>query len=420
MWVLAGLGGAIGLVLLALFRRQRATAPPAPELPVPTVEVVALGISGSGKTVFLASLFHELHVPIGDRPYFLRTDAEQRVGLSGVLREISDSSRPWPSGTTVGQTRRFMFECMARTPDGWAPVLRLSYLDYAGEVLERAHADSLTALRDLEAQVERADAVLGMLDGRRILQFLKGEPAGRSYLTAAIQPVLGMMVTTPSPIYLLITKWDIVRDFGEPEGADDNARLALVRHAMLSLPQLQGLVQIRNIVRLIPVSAVGPSFATLDPATGRIDKRSDGQLQPVNVEVPLAAVVPDLLKRFALKFDWEANVSVNTQLRQLMRLSPGEWSGAIAELLAKPAGAAVRTALAGVIGRPYSTELVSMLLGWMGKPYRDKGVQVAAFRDEAEQRLAAVGQARIAVLEHFQKTMYLFENELPASRLWLS
>ena len=28
-------------------------------------------------------------------------------------------------------------------------------------------------------------------------------------------------------------------------------------------------------------------------------------------------------------------------------------------------------------------------------------------------------QARTAVLEHFHKTMFLFDNQLPASRLWL-
>lgn len=413
----------VGVVMLTgvvRARRRRAGPPPAPAVPLPTVEVVALGISGSGKTVYLASLFHELHVPIDDRPYYLHADAEHRVSLSAVLREVSDANRPWPAGTMVGQTRRFTFDCLARTGQAWTPVLRISYLDYAGEVLELARGENLTALRELETSVERADAVLGMLDGRQLLRFLHGEPAGASYLAAAIQPMLGMMLATRSPIYLVITKWDIVRGFGEDDTADDNDRLELVRHALFTLPQLRGLVQTRNIVRLIPVSAVGPRFATLDPATGRIDKRADGRLEPVNVEVPLAAVVPDLLKRLALSFDLAAHASLNTQLRQLMKLSPAQWGGALASVLTKPAGAAVRTALSSVIGRPYGEELAGMLLEWMARPYRDKGSQVTAFRSEAEQRLAALSEARIGLLEHFQKTMYLFESKLPASRLWLS
>jgi hypothetical protein len=80
----------------------------------------------------------------------------------------------------------------------------------------------------------------------------------------------------------------------------------------------------------------------------------------------------------------------------------------------------VRTALTAVLGRPFSTELVGMMLEWMSKPYDRKSNEVAAFRGAAEQQLYAVAQARIEVLEYFQKTMYMFEARLPASRLWLS
>ncbi|GGM68770.1 hypothetical protein ACFFX1_29885 [Dactylosporangium sucinum] len=402
-----------GAIVAVAVRRRGRRQPPAPDVPVPAVQVVALGISGAGKTVFLASLFHELHVPIDDRPYFLRAEAADRVRLSGVLRQVSDARQPWPAGTAVAQTRRYTFDCMARAMDGWVPVLRISYLDYAGEVLEEALGDDGAALRELESEVDRADAVLGMLDGRQILRYLTGDPGGTAYLVAAIQPMIGMMVTGRSPIYLVLTKWDILRGFGEPDGADDNARLELVRHALFALPQLQGLVDVRNIVRLIPVSAVGPEFARFDPATGRIDKRQDGRFRPQHVEVPLAAVVPDLLKRFRQAFERDAGASVNSQLRRVMRLSPGEWGGAVADVLTKPASAA----LGAVIGRPFGTELVTLALEWMSRPYREKGEQVAAFRTEAERRLAAVADARGNVVEHFQKTMYVFEAKLPASRL---
>src|SRR5204863_991451 len=97
----------------------------------------------------------------------------------------SDPERPWPPGTAVGQSRRFSFDCLARTQDQWEPVLRINYLDYAGEVLEQTSGeDGAAALRDLEAHVKRADAVLGMLDGRRVLQYLNGAAAGRAYMSA--------------------------------------------------------------------------------------------------------------------------------------------------------------------------------------------------------------------------------------------
>jgi hypothetical protein len=410
--------GLVGLVLAQ--RRCLARERPVPEVPVPVVEVVALGISGSGKTVYLASLFHQLHVPADDRPYYLRADAEQRVGLSSVLREVSDASLPWPRGTLVGETRQFGFDCMARTPEGWVPVLRINYLDYAGEVLELASAQNLQALQDLESRVYQADAVIGMLDGRQLLRYLTGDAAGLAYVTAAIQPMVGLLVATRSPVYLVITKWDLVRGFGEPPGADDNQRLALVRHALFALPQLRGLIRTRDIVRLVPVSAVGPHFATLDAVTGGVTKRVDGRLEPMNVEVPLAAVVPDLLKRVAQSFSRQAGDSVNGQVRNLMRMSPAEWGSAVASVLTKPAGIAVRTALATVLGRPFSTELVGMMLEWMSKPFDRKSDEVEAFRSTAERQLYAVAQARIEVLEHFQKTMHVFEARMPESRLWLS
>src|SRR5262245_14861445 len=173
--VVLGVLCSAGLVSALLSARKR--RPPGPSAvggSIPTVEIVSLGISGSGKTVFLASLFHELHVPLGGRPYFLGADAQQRVALSGVLREVSDPTLPWPPGTMVGQTRRFTFDCLSKMDDRWHPVLRINYLDYAGEVLEYHSEDGRQALQHLEAHVMRADAVLGMLDGRRIVEFMRG------------------------------------------------------------------------------------------------------------------------------------------------------------------------------------------------------------------------------------------------------
>ncbi len=417
--IIAGLGAAAVLIAL-LARPRRSGEPPAgPVLPVPAVELVALGVSGSGKTVFLASLFHALHVPLGERPYFLATDAAARIALSGVLREVSDPARPWPAGTMVGETRSFGFDCLARNGVGWAPVLRINYLDYAGELLEQARGEDSAALGDLEARINRADAVLGMLDGRRILQYLRGDPAGRTYLTAVVQPLLGIMATARNPVYLLVTKWDLVRGFGEPADASDNTRLDHVRQALLSLPQVSGLVQMRSIVRLIPVSSVGPDFATYDTASGRVAKRSDGTLRPVNVDVPIAAVLPDLFRRFEDAIDTRARAALDAQVRSMMRLDPAQAAGAVAQFLARPAGVAVRTALDAVIGRPYSSEVVGLMLDWMSGPYRHKGEQLAAFRAEGDRRLGTAHAARVEVLEHFRKTMYLFEAHLPASRLWV-
>src|SRR6185312_628878 len=72
-----------------------------PEPRPPTFKVVALGLSGSGKTVLLASMFHHLNYVTSLRNYFLDATPEQRVKLNTIYRTISDTDQGWPRGTRV-------------------------------------------------------------------------------------------------------------------------------------------------------------------------------------------------------------------------------------------------------------------------------------------------------------------------------
>jgi hypothetical protein len=88
----------------------------------------------------------------------------------------------------------------------------------------------------------------------------------------------------------VITKWDLLRDLD----VEDDARLKRVRKFLMSNQGFRDLVEAHGshrVVRLIPVSAVGPDFAEVDEQ-GPIAKLPDGQMRPSNVDVSLAAVVP--------------------------------------------------------------------------------------------------------------------------------
>jgi hypothetical protein len=107
------------IVLTTFVRRRRRTNAPSPSAAtttttataaIPTLRVLALGVAQSGKTVFLSSMFHSLHVPAQDRSYFLETDFSQRMALSEVLRQVIDPRQPWPAGTRPGDTREFTFD----------------------------------------------------------------------------------------------------------------------------------------------------------------------------------------------------------------------------------------------------------------------------------------------------------------------
>ncbi|TDW79569.1 caspase family protein [Kribbella sp. VKM Ac-2566] len=395
----------------------RPAAPPATarQVPMPHFRVVALGIAGSGKTVYLSSMFHTVNVPTATRSYFLETAAAQRIYLSKVFDEVSDTAEPWPRGTRTGETRELVFDCMSFDRGTKHQVFTISYLDYAGELLETQQAAGSTGLSDLEARIRNAHGLLGMLDGYRVLQFLRGEPAGQRYFRSSIQPMTGMMAGATCPIHFVLTKWDLIRGFGEPVDADDNLRLSLVRDALMNTAQLNALVETHSwegrIIRLIPVSAVGPDFAQMD-TDGRILKLPNGQLHPANVEVPLTAILPDLFRQVEQSLDpaTRQQLAADARSRHEPRFS-------MTAFLNLPAGATLGRRLQDVVGGSAGREVVGMFLDWMAGMPTDEARAVGEQRRDARRQAATVELARARVLGEFAADLQRLEERLPASRL---
>ncbi|TCO48504.1 caspase domain-containing protein [Kribbella antiqua] len=382
---------------------------------VPHFRVVALGIAGSGKTVYLSSMFHTVNVPTATRSYFLETAAAQRIYLSKVFDEVSDTTEPWPAGTRTGETRELVFDCVSFDQGTKHQVFKISYLDYAGELLESEQAAGSIALSDLEARIRSAHGLLGMLDGYRVLQFLRGEPAGRRYFRSSIQPMTGIMAGATCPIHFVLTKWDLIRGFGEPAGADDNLRLSIVRDALMNSAQLKALVETHSwadrIIRLIPVSAVGPDFAQM-ATDGRILKLPNGEVHPTNVEVPLTAILPDLFRQVELSLDpaTRRQLAADARSRQEPRFS-------MAAFLNLPAGAALRQRLQEVVGGSAGREVAGMFLDWMAGARVDEIRAAGKERRDVRRQDATVEAARARVLGEFGAELARLEERLPASRL---
>ena len=382
---------------------------------VPHFKVVALGIAGSGKTVYLSSMFHTANVPAATRSYFLETGASQRIYLSKVFDEVSDTTEPWPRGTRTGETRELVFDCASFDQGTKHEVFSISFLDYAGELLESEQTAGSTALGDLETRIRSAHGLLGMLDGYRVLQFLRGEPAGLRYFRSSIQPMTGIMAGATCPIHFVLTKWDLIRGFGEPADADDNLRLSLVRDALMNTAQLRALVEthswIDRIVRLIPVSAVGPDFAQM-ASDGRILKLPNGEVHPTNVEVPLSAIIPDLFRQVELSLDpaTRRQLGLDARARRGPRFS-------MAAFLNRPAGAALGRKLEEVVGGSAGREVTGMFLDWMGGTPLDEARAAGKERRDGRRRAATVEAVRARVLAEFDAELHRLENRLPASRL---
>lgn len=395
---------------------------------LPTFNVIALGGQETGKTVLLASMFHRLTTEIRDGGFRLQTSLDQSVHLTGLYTKLSDPGEEWPAGTTVGDTRSFAFECLGTAGGAEYPVLRFNYLDYAGELVgggtatRAALAQREERQHDLEQRIEAAHALFGIIDGQRMLDHIQGKRSGHVYVQTSIIPMIGVMRGAKCPVHFILTKWDLFDGLTKNnEPADENERLEMVRDELMAQPAIRNLVDQRRrdkrVVRLIPVSAIGRQFATLD-VEGHMVKRHDGRLRPVNVELPLCAVLPDLFGQIQDRLDEEDENTIARERRSRAKLSPTESISAVGKFLAGPVGIAVRLAADLAIGRTaFSDRIADMFVDWVGRPFDEKMGRVQVAVDEAQAQLEELRLARNAVLKEFTERMIVLKHQLPASDL---
>ncbi len=426
----------IGLLVWRRLRRRKAKPANAPEgLPpievggnLPTFNIIALGGQETGKTVLLASMFHRLTTELSEGGFRLQTNLDQSVHLTNLYLKLSDPQAEWPAGTTVGETRSFTFECIGSAGGVELPVLMFNYLDYAGELVGGGPAAKAAAeqreerQQDLEERLEVAHALFGIIDGQRMLGYLRGTRAGRLYVETSIVPMIGVMRKAKCPVHFILTKWDLFDGIGESDGElDENERLSVVRNALMAQPPIRNLVEQRRrdkrIVRLIPVTAIGRQFATMDP-DGHMVKRMDGRLRPLNVEIPLCAVLPDLFGQIQDRLEQSDEDRIAAERRVRARLTPKESLAAAGKFLAGPVGLAVRVAADLAIGRnAFSERVADVFVDWVGRPFDHKMGQVQAVVDDAHQQLGELRLARDAVLREFSERMIVLKHQLPASNL---
>lgn len=410
--------GLIVVIIVTLVKvvrsRQRQPAPPAPtEDGVPTFRIVALGSRGSGKTLLLASMYHQLQTPSG-RSYFLTAPYEQVVLLNQWFTDVADTSRAWPSGTAVGETREFLFTVRTRAPSGALhTVMNLGYLEYAGGLLTDAQAPGATGQADLLARIDSAHALVGIIDGYRVRQCLDGHYEGQMRLQQNLTAMINLMMLVSCPVTFIITKWDILRDID----VDEDARLRRVRKYLMSNQGFNDLVRAHNthrVVRLIPVSALGPDFAELD-TDGRIAKLSDGEIRPTNVEVPFSAVVPDVFEQVERAMDKAKLQAVLDGVRQQTRLGPVAALAELGTFVAETAGK-VLGPLGGQAAMFFGDAAVE-LFGPQSRLAADPNAQLDRRLGEADRTIEEFHLARRKVMREFQSRVDVLEGRLPSSRL---
>jgi len=411
----------IACVLLVLYLRKRSKSTAARAqyqgrqlaTQVPTFRVVTLGLQGSGKTLLLTSTYRQLQTP-GERGYYLRAPYEQLIELNRWYKEVASADEDWPQGTTRGEMREFEFDLMTHTNTGSETILKLGYLEYPGELLTDPDAPGSTAQARLLDSVAHADALVGIIDGLRVLQTQQGDRRGSLILETTLDAMINSMLSARCPIAFVITKWDLLDELD----ADENTRLDMVRSMLMSFPGFRDLVKIhsdRRIIRLIPVTAVGHDFAFL--ADGQVHKRPTGHFAPANVDVALSTVVPDVLCQIELSLDLATRQELLAEAQRRNRLAPADALQSLASFVADKAGKALASAVGG--GLLLNSGL-ALLLDARGDEVQDP-VQAHHSRlatlSEADRRAEEFIQSRRRVIRSLQDRVWKLEAVLPASRL---
>jgi hypothetical protein len=256
-----------------------------------TYKVIMLGSSGAGKTVFLASLHKKLSIQ-GEEGFFIEVqDPVRRQVLENIYAEVATGDK-WPLPTDRSDLSQsgheWTFRCCVRIEDrSIHPACQFTYLDYAGGKLTEENV----AGEDLVSEAKTADAVLGLLDGRKIYSFMNNndDQYRNEFFLKDIPAITRIMQYCEAPVHFVISKWDLL---------EGKYTLGQIRDRLLEILEFKNLISqlTGNTVRLIPVSSVGANFATLLP-NGKMQKHSGAIPRPFYVEVPLACVLPDALEK---------------------------------------------------------------------------------------------------------------------------
>ncbi|WP_199290894.1 hypothetical protein [Anabaena sp. FACHB-1250] len=277
---------------------------------LPTYNVVILGPSGSGKTVFLASMYHKLSTQ-GESGFFLAVDNAERTILNQIYTEVA-TEETWPEPTQLGNISNWTFTCKIQTPKGTYSACQFQYTDYAGEILTD-HKDDPTYIEKFNETIKNADVLLGLIDGSRLLSYIKNERSGIRWVVRDLANVLDLMQNTDKSIHFIISKWDLIEGEYTLEEVRNHLRKIEAFHNIINNRSNNSDINNENnrnddnkgVVRLIPVSSVGKGFA---------EQQSDGSMRktgklpkPYNIELPIACILPDKLKEQLKKIINEEN-----------------------------------------------------------------------------------------------------------------
>ncbi|WP_375472376.1 hypothetical protein [uncultured Nostoc sp.] len=258
--------------------------------------IITLGASGSGKTIFLASLFKVFSTQ-GKFGFSLDVqDSSKRMALNKIFADLTTGEQ-WPLGTR-NISEWALTAYVNNSGISKVPACKITYVDYKGGLITDVSTkdeENYGGYNNLETYVKEADAVLVILDGQKLLSLMQDRDLTNKVVFRWLNEDLSALMQMVDkcnkyiPVHFIISKWDLLE--GSYSLPDVKKRL------LNNVPEFYNVVDNRRKVscpvRLIPVSSLGKGFAALQP-DGQMKKLSVNP-HPMNVECPLAFALTDKL-----------------------------------------------------------------------------------------------------------------------------
>jgi hypothetical protein len=280
--------------------------------------VVMVGPNMSGKTVALAVLQSKAWLPTANRRWYLDSTFSSAaydgsLSLNQIFTEIIDPNRPMPRRTEPGELFEYAFRCrLEGAAEAFSPV-QIRFGDIPGEDITQP-AQSGQAPRDsLLGYIHDADAIIGMLDGQDIHDFISGKMNASELHNRYFGTFANLRRSRErQPVHLVLTKWDLFIDPKAPRQFD----LGYVRSKLLEVGLFKTFVESRHRARipmhLIPVSSLGAGF--LDETSHKTGK---ADVSPRNIDIPLAYVLCDALA----SIEADKQGSVSSRVKEILSIA---------------------------------------------------------------------------------------------------
>jgi Double-GTPase 1 len=281
-----------------------------PIAPVPSdpcdrvVRIMMLGFSTSGKSTFLAGMWHYFAYGDGDGIQFA-TDEHSARYLNSCCRELLRGKLP----SQTLNTREWSFTVRARgLSSNLTDAFRLVYVDYDGKQLGRLFEDPDDDSAPAEGAdsrvrqvIDEYDVIMGMLDGARIAEIMRDAP-DPEYAVWLEQLFFLIAGQNDKPVHLVLTKYDLL------DGRYTLGEIVeKLRGRYGPFDQFCSFPSIGR-KRLIPVAALGTNGFVQAEADGSMRINTAMKWDSRSVERPLVCALPDVLE---------------TELAKVGRVAPG-------------------------------------------------------------------------------------------------